>query len=224
MVDLRVSSGADAVERAALAVAAALQEAVRETGHARLAVPGGSAAAAVGIVRARFEEIWSTVHLTWVDERCVPQDDEDSNRGSAYRAGILDPGMPPALEIPLWLDGEQPDAACDRFRQAWQRDLASALDVVLLGMGEDGHVASLFPGRPWPQGVVGLVNDSPKPPPKRMTLTRAALATARCTVLLATGAAKRDALLRLVGGGEDCPARGLPGLMLVTDQDLGEIG
>ena len=95
-----------------------------------------------------------------------------------------------------------------------------AVDVLLLGMGEDGHVASLFPGWSAPPGArVAFVAASPKPPPRRVTLTRSMLVNARCAILVATGEAKRSALDRLLAGDPALPAQGLPGLTVVTDLD-----
>ena len=108
------------------------------------------------------------------------------------------------------------------MESALDRDFDGALDVVLLGLGEDGHVASIFPGQASSAGRVAFVPASPKPPPERITLTRAFLATARETVLLATGEAKREALSRLLAGDPALPAHGLPGLTIVTDLALGE--
>ena len=88
-------------------------------------------------------------------------------------------------------------------------------------MGADGHVASLFPDREAPRaGCVAFVPDAPKPPPRRITLTRAALATARHILLVAVGEEKRAALDRLCAGDPRLPATGLPGLVVVTDLDL----
>ncbi|NNL66442.1 MAG: 6-phosphogluconolactonase, partial [Myxococcales bacterium] len=87
--------------------------------------------------------------------------------------------------------------------------------------GEDGHVASLFPGRAVPRGAsVAFVADSPKPPAERVTLTRALLESARTSVLVAAGEAKRAALERLLTGDPELPAQGLPGLVVVTDLEL----
>ena len=100
---------------------------------------------------------------------------------------------------------------------------SNALDVVLLGMGSDGHVASLFPCRPLlAEGLVAHLSDSPKPPAERITLTRVALATARHVILVVAGESKRDALCRLIAGDPSLPASGLEGLVVVTDLEMAE--
>ena len=193
----------------------------------RLGVAGGSAMAALGPLRRLLgAERWSQVRLVWVDERCVSADDASSNRGAAVREGHLDPRQPPAVELALFLDGESPSQACQRVGDALRGRFACKLDVLLLGMGEDGHIASLFPGRPElaaREPVVAIL-DSPKPPPQRITLTLSILCTARAAVLLATGEAKRDALERLVRRDPSLPASALHKLTIVTDQDLGGQG
>ncbi|MDJ0865251.1 MAG: 6-phosphogluconolactonase [Myxococcota bacterium] len=195
----------------------------RAPARPRLAIPGGSAVAALGPARARLGDAWGAVRLTWVDERCVPAAHAESNRGAAYRTGVLDAAAPPSLELPRVCDGETGAEAVARVERALDRDLGGALDVVLLGMGEDGHVASLFPGQSVDRGRVAHVTASPKPPPERITLTRAFLGTARETVLLATGESKRAALARLLAGDASLPAHGLAGLVVVTDLEGVEI-
>jgi 6-phosphogluconolactonase len=122
--------------------------------------------------------------------------------------------------LSLYEDGEAPAEAVARVRREWETELAGGLDVVLLGLGADGHVASLFPGHPAASetGWVAHVADSPKPPASRITLTRVALATARRGVLVAAGDEKRDAVRRLLSGDPVLPAAGLEGLVVVTDR------
>jgi len=194
----------------------------RERGGARLAVAGGSALAALGALRRGLGPgVWGRLRLTWVDERCVPWADPESNRGAALRAGQLDPAAPPGLELPLFQDGETPAAACARVAAGLRGPFQGGLDALLLGMGEDGHIASLFPGRPpGPAADVFAVLDSPKPPPRRITLALPLLAAAPAAVLLALGEAKRGALERLAAGDPALPASALQGLIVVSDLSL----
>jgi len=216
-------------DRAGELLAEALTTVLAEKEQARLAIPGGSALEAVCQARLRVACAWRRIRLTWVDERCVPVADEESNRGAAARRGLLAVGngreaeAGPGWVLPLYEDGETPEDALRRVRLGWKDDFAEGLDVLLLGMGPDGHVASLFPSSPSrpTDGWVIHVADSPKPPSDRITLTRAALATARHVILVATGEAKRDAIRRLLSGDPELPAQGLEGMVIVTDVELG---
>jgi 6-phosphogluconolactonase len=217
----RVMRTDDPVDAAAELVAAAVAGVAARGGAPRLAIPGGSALAAVGSARAALGGVWSRVRLTWVDERCVDTSDAESNRGSAYRSGALRTDCAPARELPLYLDGEEPAGAVARVEAGLDDWFDGGLDVLLLGLGEDGHVASLFPGQLPPAGArVAHVTASPKPPPDRITLALPLLSTARETILLATGESKRAALTRVASGDAALPAAQLLGLTLVTELDL----
>ena len=193
---------------------------------ARLAISGGSALEAACEARTKLAEEWPRVVLTWVDERCVPVASPDSNRGAAAARGLLlvdgETEPDPTRVVPLFEDGDEPEAAVARFGEAWRGVLGGGLDVALLGMGPDGHIASLFPAlRPWPVGgPVAHVSQSPKPPSNRITMTREALETASCLILLATGTEKRGAIERLMAGDPALPASGLDNLLVVTDQSI----
>lgn len=211
---------ADPVAAASDALAGQLLEHLAAGDGVRLAIPGGSALLALPGARDHLGERWSRVALTWVDERCVPEADEASNRGAARRLGLLKDPAPLAV-VRLFEDGEAPDEAVKRAEAELEAHFHGALDVLLLGLGEDGHVASLFPSRPAPgPGRVAWVADSPKPPAHRITLTHELLGTAASGVLLAAGDAKRDALERLFAGDSVLPAHGLHGLHVVTDQEI----
>ncbi len=209
--------------RASELVVAALRSAVQSTGHARLAISGGSATSPLAGIRRAMGGAWQLTWLTWVDERCVDRDSADSNRGSVYRQGGLDDDDPPGLELPLWLDGETPDIAIARVEDSLRDDFGNALDVALLGMGPDGHIASLFPGHPelsQSAGSVSHVKDSPKPPSARMTLTLPFLKKTSHSILVAMGESKREALTRLIAGDSQLPASALPNLTILTNIKL----
>jgi len=157
---------------------------------------------------------WERVHWFWGDERCVPPDHPDSNYGMVRRA-MLDPVAAPAANVhPVRTLGLTPEAAAAAYEAELQRWYgAAALDggrplftVCLLGLGEDGHTASLFPGtlalaerQRWAVAVVGAK------PEARISLTYPALDSARLTLMLVTGSGKRAVLAQLTAGA-DLPA------------------
>ena len=215
---VKLITSQDPVAAAAEQLHSALREVLDRDGRVRLAVPGGSALAAFGPVATKLSVELDRICLTWVDERCVPTSDEASNRGATRRL-IGEPML--GAELPLYLDPEDPDQGVARVREGLRNVFANELDVVLLGMGADGHIASIFVGdEEKPGDRVRYVPDSEKPPSRRMTLTRATLATASHTILLATGENKRGALTKLLAGDPALPATGLPNLTVVTDLDL----
>ena len=99
------------------------------------------------------------------------------------------------------MEAERPDV--DAAAADYARALPDALDLVLLGMGEDGHAASLFPGRADGDGKVMVVRDAPKPPPTRLSLTGRAIRAARQRLVVVTGAAKAAMLKQALAGPYD---------------------
>ncbi len=206
---LHVLADAEAVARHAADVVAARIAAARRDGRElHIALAGGSTPQRAYELLSEVEGSWAHVHLWLGDERCVPEDHEEANvrmvRASLL-AGARDGDAVlhavPSPEIPedaAWLYGREllahmPDAV---------------FDIVLLGMGPDGHTCSLFAGHPVlavRAAPVAPVRDSPKPPPERVTLTLPVLRRARLTLLLATGAGKREALARALAGDASIP-------------------
>jgi 6-phosphogluconolactonase len=138
---------------------------------------------------------WSRVEVWWGDERCVPPDDENSNFGMAKRA-LLDRLARPPLAVHA-VEGELgKDAAADAYEEELD---STALDLVLLGIGPDGHIASLFPGMPALQvtdrRVVGT-EPGLEPWVDRVTLTIPALRAAGEILFAVTGEAKAEAVRR----------------------------
>ena len=181
-------------------------------GEASLVLTGGSVARKV---HARLAETatgagvdWTKVAFWWGDDRYVPSDDEDRNAGQAWEDLLqhlpLDPERVHAMPAS---DDEHTDA--DAAAWAYAQDLEAAVrgdgpwfDVLMLGIGPDGHCASLFPDHPEVQSDADViaVHDSPKPPPTRISLGMTSLRRARHVVFVATGEEKADAVERSVSG------------------------
>lgn len=173
--------------------------AIAARGRFALALPGGTTAQTLLPRLAVAELDWARTDCFWSDERAVPPADPESNFGLA-RGLLLDPAGVPAASIHRMV-GEAPDlqAAADAYRSEMTRVLGPtpSLDVVLIGMGPDGHICSLFPGHAllrersrW----VAVIEDSPKPPPRRLTFTMPALAAAALVIVAAFGEAKAGAV------------------------------
>lgn len=194
-------------ERAAREIAAAIAGGVRS-----IALAGGTTPLhAYAALRALPVE-WGRVTVLFGDERCVAPDSGASNYAMA-RAALLDHVAPASVHRIAGELGAEPAA------NAYDAVVASLqpLDLVLLGVGEDGHTASLFPGSPAlsAPGWVAPVHGAPKPPPDRVTLTLAALRGARRVIVLATGAGKAAAVDR--AGRAEVPAGMVPGAEWILD-------
>jgi 6-phosphogluconolactonase len=164
------------------------------------ALPGGSVADTLFPTFARLAVPWEHVHVFFGDERAVPPTDPDSNVGLARRLWL---DAVPAHVHPMPADHGDLDAAADAYAEELRTVVGDPprLDLVLLGMGPEGHVCSLFPGHALlreTQRLVAPITDSPKPPPRRLTLTLPALAASRAIWVAAFGTAKapviRDAI------------------------------
>ena len=145
---------------------------------------------------------WLRIHFYFGDERCLPVGDPRRNDSMARNTLLASVLAANVHAIPAELG-----AAVAAARYAQELTNAGALDLVLLGLGEDVHTASLFPGNAALQeaGPVVAVFDAPKPPPERVSLSLPALNAARHKLFLIAGSAKRDALQR-ISQGDDLPA------------------
>lgn len=187
-------------------LAVRLLDAQAAHGMATLVLTGGRIAekiyAALKASPVKDAVDWTRVQMWWGDERFLPSGDPDRNE-TQIRAALLDALPIPAEHVhPMPAsdgpDGDDPDAAAARYAA----ELLAAgggipqVDVVLLGIGEDGHVASVFPGHPVGSSAapVAAVRDSPKPPPTRITLTLPTINTAAEVWILASGEGKAEAV------------------------------
>lgn len=202
--ELRVAaSAADAQVACASFLEDAIADTIARHGKAAIALSGGSTPwPTYERLAASTRVDWRRVDVFFADERCVPPDHADSN----FRMVSAAFGGTPARIVRMV--GEMGESGAADYA----RLLPPKLDLVLLGMGADGHTASLFPGKPsvLSSGQVLFVNDSPKPPPARLTLGRSVLEHATQLVMLVTGADKAKALAKARDAKtavEDIPAR-----------------
>ena len=220
------SGSAALVAAAGDRLVASIKNAVEGRSSAHIVLTGGGTGIGLlGRVAERSGEIdWSKVHIYWGDERFVAHDDDERNEKQA-REALLDHVDIPAANVHAMAasDGEfgdALDAAAEAYAQllteAGGAEPTPAFDVHLLGMGGEGHVNSLFPDtaavRETERLVVGVA-DSPKPPPRRITLTLPAITRSREVWLVVSGAAKADAVAAAIGGADpvDIPAAGAVG-------------
>jgi 6-phosphogluconolactonase len=187
-------------------------------GPFRLALSGGSTPKKLFALLAapgRAAQMpWSKLHLFWGDERHVPPDSPDSNYGEARRI-LLDRVPLPAAQIHPMPTAGTPDADAAAYATLLQRTYGAAVldparplfDVNFLGLGEDGHTASLIPGQPvLAERTAWVAAVGQGRPEVRITLTYPVLESARTVAFLVTGAAKADILRRLRADTADVPA------------------
>ena len=190
-----------AAQTAASLVDELLDARLRESDAVHIALAGGTTPRRAYELLASLRTDWTGVHLRFGDERMVPLDDDDANASMVHQA-LAVPAHIPATQVHTIDTDLGPRGACDAYSDELRRLLPAGtagipvLDIALLGLGEDGHTASLFPGSPALHGtesVCAIVEDAPKPPPVRITLTMTMLNTARARIVLATGAGKAAA-------------------------------
>jgi 6-phosphogluconolactonase len=196
-------------------------------GRASIVLTGGGTG--IGMLKHILERgakiDWSKVHLYWGDERFVPADDDERNEKQAREALLDHIDIPAANVHPMAASdgefGDDLDAAALAYEQvlaanAEPDEPTPFFDVHLFGMGPEGHINSLFPDTPAVREdnrmVLG-VPDSPKPPPRRITLTLPAIQRSREVWLIVSGAGKADAVAAAIGGAKpvDVPAAGAVG-------------
>ncbi len=171
---------------------------------------------------------WSRVTLFWGDERAVPPDSPDSNYGLTEQMLLTPLGSKAPTAIRM--QAEMPDL--QQAARDYSARLPPALDLLILGVGDDGHVCSLFPGHRALQEANALVipiEDSPKPPPQRLTLTMAYVLQSRQIWIIAVGERKRVLLQRAIQKQQlrtplDLVVAQAPRVTIFTDQTLSRSG
>ncbi len=201
-------------QAAAAYVAQVSAAAIAARGRFSVALSGGSLPKLLGPALTAQPLDWSAWHVFWADERCVPPTHPDSNHFVA-QAYLFAHAPIPSSQI------YNPNTTLDpaQAAAAYQATLAQIFalhppalprfDLILLGLGEDGHTASLFPGHPLLQETerwVAPIFDSPKPPPQRLTLTLPVLNHARQVAFITAGAGKADILAQVLAADSTLPA------------------
>lgn len=170
-------------------------QAIKQRGRFLLVLAGGSTPLAVYQMLRTATADWPNWQIYFGDERCLPADDAERNSRMAAEAWLDHVAIPPEQihRIPAELGAT---AAARAYAQTLQG--LGDFDLVLLGLGEDGHTASLFPGQDWGLAATAAdvlaVFDAPKRPAQRVSLSAARLSRAREVLFLAAGAAKREAI------------------------------
>lgn len=183
---------------------------IESSGVFRVALAGGSTPKRLYEMLSKVELPWDKIQLYWGDERNVPHDHDDSNY-KMVKQTLLDPGKVPAASVfPVPTSSDSPSAAALEYEQTLKAQFSDSdgwpeFDLILLGMGDDAHTASLFPG-------TGAITESerwftenwvPKFDTFRLTLTAPAINAAANVWFMITGANKRDALEKVWGQVKD---------------------
>ena len=186
------------------------RRAIELRGVFTVALSGGSLATEFFPALAQLSFDWAHTEFFWADERAVPPSDPESNYAIAQSLWLGPARVPPANTHRM--RGEDLDlqrAASDYAGELV--DVAGnppSLDLVMLGVGPDGHIASLFPGHPVSSDdrhLVAVVENAPKPPARRLTLTMTPLVNAERVVVVALGKAKADAIQNAIERDETTP-------------------
>ena len=207
-IEVFPSAGALALGAAAVVAEALSRRLIRGPGRARFLATGGSTPVACYETLSDWPLDWSRVDVALTDDRFVPPSSPDSNEGLVRRHLLKGPAAAAGF-TPLWSDAASPEEAAARAEPAIRALLP--MDAVVLGVGEDGHIASLFPGSPelavgLDPGTDRLVIGVPKaglpPHVPRISLTLPALLNARLIVVLIAGTPKKQAVEAALAGAE----------------------
>ena len=183
-----------------------LEERLAGNGFATLVLTGGRTPKPVYELlasQAYVDQVdWDRIHFFWGDERCVPPEDPESNFGMAWSA-FVSKIRPPAGNIHRMRGGMGDPAAAASLYEAEIRDILPGIDIpsfdlVLLGMGADGHTASLFPGTSWEDEKLVVSTQAPDSGIRRISMTPRLLNSATAVLFLVTGANKAETLVRVL--------------------------
>ncbi len=193
-----------------------MQAAIQEDGQCAIALAGGGTPKPLYEALSTQDLPWEKVHVFWGDERYVPADHPDSNQGMARSAWLDKVDIPAANIHPMPTDGATPAADAQKHEAQLREFFGTAVgelprfDVILLGIGDDAHTASLFPHTDALQVKDRLVTVGKKDGQPRITFTAPLINHAHCVIFLVAGATKRPALAQIFAPDADAltyPAR-----------------
>lgn len=191
-VDTRLLAAPAAVAaEACRLISAAASDAIAQRRIFRLVLAGGTTPGRVYQCLATTAQQWVAWEIFWGDERCLPADDPVRNSRMAQTNWLDHVAIPAAQIHPIPAELGAARAAAKYAETIRNKQ---PFDLVLLGIGEDGHTASLFPGRKAQTGAVIAVHDAPKPPAERVSLNFATLRACRQQLVIVTGSEKAAAL------------------------------
>jgi len=204
------------IERSLKIILEKIQSAISERGQFTIALSGGSTPKPLYEAIASQNLPWEKIHVFWGDERYVPPDHPDSNQGMARQAWLDRVNIPAANIHPMPTDEADPAVAASKHEEQL-RDFFKVqvgefpvFDVILLGMGDDGHTASLFPHTEALQVRDRLVTVGNKDGQPRLTFTVPLINSARCVLFVVAGSNKRSALAEIfsaTGDDQTYPSR-----------------
>ena len=214
----------DWLEQALSFVRSAETEALADRGAFHIVLAGGGTPRRLYEALTREPHDWARWQVWFGDERCLPEDHPERNSRMAQEAWLDRVAIPPG-NIHTIPAEQGTEAAAQAYSEILEG--VASFDLVLMGLGEDGHTASLFPGHDWGEAAAApaalAVYDAPKPPPERVSLSARRLGEARGVLFLVTGAGKRPALAAWRRG-ERIPAaaiRPAAGVDVLMDMDAG---
>ncbi|HEY9638753.1 MAG TPA: 6-phosphogluconolactonase [Coleofasciculaceae cyanobacterium] len=197
------------INRSLEVVLSKLQAAIQEQGRCTIALAGGGTPKPLYEAIATQDLPWEKVHVFWGDERYVSPDHPDSNQGMARNAWLDKVDIPAANIHPMPTDGVTPSADAEKHEDQLREFFGTAVgefpgfDVILLGIGDDAHTASLFPHTEALQVQDRLVTVGNKDGQPRITFTAPLINQAHCVVFLVAGAGKRPALAQIFASEAD---------------------
>ncbi|HEY9596745.1 MAG TPA: 6-phosphogluconolactonase [Cyanophyceae cyanobacterium] len=204
------------IKRSLDVVVSKMQAAIQERGYSTIALAGGGTPKPLYDALANQNLPWDKIHVFWGDERYVPPDHPDSNEGMARNAWLNKVEIPQSNIHPIPTQGANPAADAEtheaQLREFFGTSVGEVpqLDIILLGIGDDAHTASLFPHTEALQVCDRLVTVGNKDGQPRITFTVPIINQARCVIFLVAGATKRPALAQIFAPEADAityPAR-----------------